>query len=118
MGRESMLHNINRTLQITLDDGRELTGKLLVYDRHMNVVLGDVTESRAETKKMKEAGISPKRSLGLVLLRGEHVISVTVLGGGAGGGDDNGDGGAAAKGRPANFEKAPRAKLAGVKRAR
>ncbi|ESL07306.1 small nuclear ribonucleoprotein [Trypanosoma rangeli SC58] len=114
MGRESMLHNINRTLQITLDDARELTGKLLVYDRHMNVVLGDVTESRAETKKMKEAGISPKRSLGLVLLRGEHVISVTVLGGS----ENNGDADAATKGRPANFEKAPRVKLAGAKRAR
>ncbi|RNF05714.1 small nuclear ribonucleoprotein [Trypanosoma rangeli] len=114
MGRESMLHNINRTLQITLDDGRELTGKLLVYDRHMNVVLGDVTESRAETKKMKEAGISPKRSLGLVLLRGEHVISVTVLGSSG----NNGDADVATKGRPVNFEKAPRVKLAGAKRAR
>ncbi|KEG14245.1 small nuclear ribonucleoprotein [Trypanosoma grayi] len=105
MGRESMLHNINRTLQLTLDDGREMTGKLLVYDRHMNVVLGDTTERRGETKKMKEAGISPQRSLGLVLLRGEHIISVTVLAG-----DD--------AVRPAKLEKAPRAKTSGTKRAR
>ncbi|KAH9588944.1 LSM domain [Trypanosoma melophagium] len=105
MGRESMLHNINRTLQITLDDGRTMTGKLLVYDRHMNVVLADVTETREATKKMKEAGISAERSLGLVLLRGEHVLSVSVVSG-----DEST--------RPANFEKAPRAKVAGAKRSR
>ncbi|EAN86256.1 putative Small nuclear ribonucleoprotein-associated protein B (snRNP-B) (Sm protein B) (Sm-B) (SmB) [Trypanosoma cruzi] len=114
MGRESMLHNINRTLRIVLIDGRELTGKLLVYDRHMNVVLGDATESREETKKMKEAGISPQRSLGLVLLRGVHVISVNVLGAS----ENNGDGEGKTKGQPANFEKAPRAKVAGAKRKR
>lgn len=41
MVKTNMLHNINKTLKIIMDDGREVTGKLLVYDQHMNVVLAD-----------------------------------------------------------------------------
>nr|CCC89513.1 putative small nuclear ribonucleoprotein SmD1 [Trypanosoma congolense IL3000] len=105
MGHENMRHNINRTLRVTLVDGREMTGKMLVYDRCMNVVLADAVESRKETKKMKDAGISPQRKLGLVLLRGEHVVAVSVVK------DNTTDEGS----RPANFESAPREKAAGVK---
>ncbi|KAG8342108.1 putative small nuclear ribonucleoprotein [Trypanosoma vivax] len=108
MGRQSMLANINRTLQITLTDGRELTGKLLVYDRHMNVVLADTQESRKETKKMKDAGISPQRNLGLIVLRGEHVMAVSVV--------ENSKG---EEGKQVvDFKNAPREKGAVAKRSR
>lgn len=79
MGRQSMLYHINKVLRILTDDGRELTGKLLVFDKHMNVVLSNVTEKRNLTKKMKKEGVDPTRQLGLILLRGEHVVSVTVM---------------------------------------
>lgn len=78
MVKTNMLHNINKTLKIIMDDGREVTGKLLVYDQHMNVVLADTVQRRPQTRKMKTQGIVPKRQLGLILLRGEHVVSVTV----------------------------------------
>lgn len=104
MSKANMLNNINRTLKVAITDGREVTGKLLVYDQHMNVVLGDCTETRPQTKKMKQEGIKPTRELGLILLRGEHVLSVTVLK------DD--------KKAEVSFDKAPKAKEAGVKRAR
>lgn len=81
MGRQSMLYHINKVLRILTDDGRELIGKLLVFDKHMNVVLSNVTEKRNLTKKMKKEGVDPTRQLGLILLRGEHVVSVTVMAG-------------------------------------
>lgn len=79
MGRQSMLHHINKILRILTDDGRELTGKLLVFDKHMNVVLSSVVEKRPLTNKMKKEGVDPTRHLGLILLRGEHVVSVAVV---------------------------------------
>lgn len=75
-----MIYHIHKRLKILTDDNRELTGELLVFDKHMNVVLSDVLETRPVTKKMEKEGIEGSRKLGLVLLRGEHVVSVTVLG--------------------------------------
>lgn len=111
--KTNMIHNINRTLQVVVDDRREVTGRLLIYDQHMNVVLADAVETRPETRKMKEEGISPVRTLGLILLRGEHVVSVTVLKGQDAGGDEKRAGQSAA-----NFERAPKSRKAGAKRAR
>lgn len=102
-----MLHNINKTLQVVLDDGRVMTGKLLVFDKHMNVVLGDVVEKRPTTKKMAAEGVEAVRSLGLVLLRGEHVVSTTVT--------EAASSGTGAQG--ADFSRAPKT-LAGAKRVR
>uniref|UniRef100_A0A0A9YDW8 Sm protein B n=1 Tax=Lygus hesperus TaxID=30085 RepID=A0A0A9YDW8_LYGHE len=114
MVKTNMLHHINKVLKIIMDDGREMNGKLLVYDQHMNVVLSDTTELRPQTKKMKTENIVPKRHLGLVLLRGEHVVSVTVTNsdqhGISGSSDD--------KSRYTNTGNASRLPLAGVKRVR
>ncbi|CUG85785.1 small nuclear ribonucleoprotein protein, putative [Bodo saltans] len=71
---------INNVLHITTDDNRELTGKLLVFDRHMNIVLSDVVETRVVGGQGKKtaggASSAVERKLGLVLLRGEHVVSL------------------------------------------
>lgn len=65
---------INKVLSITTDDGRELTGKLIVFDRHMNVVLSDVVEVRIVGQAKAKSSV--ERKLGLVLLRGEHIVSL------------------------------------------
>ncbi len=75
-----MIQFIGKSLHVTLADGREMVGKLLAFDKHMNVVLGDVTETRPLSKKASDASMAVSRTLGLILLRGQHVISVRVEG--------------------------------------
>lgn len=81
-----MLGLINWRMKITINDGRSFVGKMLAFDRHMNLVLADCEEFRrvrpkkkpgeTETPAMQEM----KRTLGLVILRGEIVVSLSVEG--------------------------------------
>ncbi|KAI8617696.1 hypothetical protein BC830DRAFT_1112457 [Chytriomyces sp. MP71] len=64
---------VNYRLRITINDGRTLVGQMLAFDKHMNLVLGDCEEHR-RTKD----GKTEKRVLGLVVLRGENVVSMSV----------------------------------------
>lgn len=81
-----MLSLINWRLKITLNDGRALTGQMLAFDKHMNLVLADCEEFRRvrPKKKQGEAEAGPpqdmKRTLGLVILRGETVVSLSIEG--------------------------------------
>jgi small nuclear ribonucleoprotein B and B' len=80
-----MLSLINWRLKVTINDGRALTGQMLAFDRHMNLVLADCEEFRRVRPK-KKAGEEPaaeqemKRTLGLIILRGETVVSLSVEG--------------------------------------
>jgi small nuclear ribonucleoprotein B and B' len=80
-----MLSLINWRLKVTINDGRALTGQMLAFDRHMNLVLADCEEFRRVRPKRKP-GEEPaaeqemKRTLGLVILRGETVVSLSVEG--------------------------------------
>ncbi|KAF8196662.1 hypothetical protein K438DRAFT_1585597 [Mycena galopus ATCC 62051] len=80
-----MLSLINWRLKVTMNDGRALTGQMLAFDRHMNLVLADCEEFRRVRPK-KKPGEEPapeqemKRALGLVILRGETVVSLSVEG--------------------------------------
>jgi small nuclear ribonucleoprotein B and B' len=81
-----MLSLINWRLKITINDGRAFIGQMLAFDRHMNLVLADCEEFRHVRPKKKpgETDAGPeqemKRSLGLVILRGETVVSLSVEG--------------------------------------
>ena len=81
-----MLGLINWRLKVTINDGRAFIGQMLAFDKHMNLVLADCEEFRHVRPKKKpgesEGGPEQemKRSLGLVILRGETVVSLSVEG--------------------------------------
>jgi small nuclear ribonucleoprotein (snRNP)-like protein len=81
-----MLSLVNWRIKVTISDGRALTGQMLAFDKHMNLVLAECEEFRRIRPKKKpgetEAGPEQemKRTLGLVILRGESVVSLTVEG--------------------------------------
>lgn len=72
-----MLHYINWKMKVSISDRRTLVGTFMAFDKHMNIVLGDTTEYRTVGSKRSGASKEEKRSLGLVLLRGETVVSMT-----------------------------------------
>jgi small nuclear ribonucleoprotein (snRNP)-like protein len=67
---EAPTHLLERVLQqrvtLVLKDSRQLTGKLLGLDEHMNLVLDDADETTAEVS----------RHLGRVVLRGSNVVTL------------------------------------------
>ena len=89
---------INHRLRVALQDGRVLVGQLIAFDKHMNLVLSDCEEFRrtkkasaisSSKKKALSQGLSPsiaslaanmeeRRTLGLLVLRGENVVSIVV----------------------------------------
>jgi len=58
---------VDQRVSLRLKDSRELAGRLLGLDDHMNLVLDDVEEVAKEGT----------RRLGRVLVRGSNVISLT-----------------------------------------
>ncbi|KAG0638213.1 small nuclear ribonucleoprotein [Tuber brumale] len=78
---------INYRMRVTMTDGRQLTGTLLAFDKHMNVVLADTEEFRRIKRKPKTTApaastvgqiTEEKRTLGLIILRGLHIVSLSV----------------------------------------
>ena len=77
-----LLRYVEHRLRVTLHDGRTIIGTFLAFDKHLNLVLSDAEEFRL-LRKGGAAVIeerTEKRSLGLVLIRGENVVSLAVEG--------------------------------------
>ncbi|KAI9810587.1 MAG: hypothetical protein M1826_003509 [Phylliscum demangeonii] len=93
-----MANLINYRMRVTLTDGRQMTGAMLAFDRHMNLVLADTEEFRRVKRKATKGGAAAqsapgssagagaaalveteeKRTLGLTIVRGTHIISLSV----------------------------------------
>jgi small nuclear ribonucleoprotein B and B' len=75
---------VDYRVRVTMTDGRQLTGLLMAFDKFMNLVLADTEEFRRTKRRSttKAAGddmeTEEKRTLGLVILRGEQVVSISV----------------------------------------
>ncbi|OJJ83896.1 small nuclear ribonucleoprotein-associated protein [Aspergillus glaucus CBS 516.65] len=88
--RQGKMQNlINYQMRVTLNDGRQMTGQMLAFDKHMNIVLADTEEFRRVKRKSKPAAgpnnaplveAEEKRTLGLTIVRGTHVVSCSVDG--------------------------------------
>eukprot|EP00585_Thalassiosira_rotula_P008159 CAMPEP_0196143554 /NCGR_PEP_ID=MMETSP0910-20130528/13592_1 /TAXON_ID=49265 /ORGANISM="Thalassiosira rotula, Strain GSO102" /LENGTH=100 /DNA_ID=CAMNT_0041405031 /DNA_START=241 /DNA_END=539 /DNA_ORIENTATION=+ len=77
-----LLRYIEHRLRISLIDNRTIVGTFLAFDKHLNLVLVDAEEFRTLSKNrasILEERVE-KRSLGLIILRGENVVSMAVEG--------------------------------------
>ncbi|KAK0624740.1 hypothetical protein B0T17DRAFT_616922 [Bombardia bombarda] len=92
---DKMRLSINFRMRVTLNDGRQMTGQMLAFDKHMNLVLADTEEfRRIKRKQNKPSAAAPgassssstgqtieqeeKRTLGLTIVRGAHIVSLSV----------------------------------------
>ena len=58
--------NINKSVTLTLKDGRTLEGKLTGFDEYMNMILEDTEETKEDQV----------RRVGTVVLRGNNIVTI------------------------------------------
>ena len=58
--------NLNKSVMLTLKDGRTLEGKLTGFDEYMNMILEETEETREDQV----------RRVGTVILRGNNIVTI------------------------------------------
>ncbi len=58
--------SINKSVTLTLKDGRILEGKLTGFDEYMNMILEDTEETKEDQV----------RRIGIVVLRGNNIVTI------------------------------------------
>ena len=76
--KSKFLQWIDFRVRLTIQDGRMMVGTFLAFDKHMNIVLADADEFRIVKSKKTGVKKSIKRTLGLLIVRGENIISLTA----------------------------------------
>ena len=81
MKSQRLLALLNHRLRIQTQDGKTIVGQMIAFDKHMNIVLADCEEfksTKSNKKSSKTAGSEQveRRTMGLVVLRGEVIVSI------------------------------------------
>ncbi|KAL5490990.1 hypothetical protein EMCRGX_G016201 [Ephydatia muelleri] len=74
---------LNRRMRVVISDGRVIDGNFVCTDRDRNMVLGNCeeffsTSDVPELESSKEAKMTVARTLGLAIIPGEHIVSISV----------------------------------------
>lgn len=78
-GKSKFWNWIDHRVRVQLEDKRIMIGTLIGFDKHLNLILADAEEFRIIKPKSKEDPIRElKRPLGLLILRGDYVLSITA----------------------------------------
>ncbi|OAF64694.1 hypothetical protein A3Q56_07586 [Intoshia linei] len=83
-GRTSkIMQYINYRIRVCLRDSRIFIGTFMAYDKHMNIIMHDTEEFRTiypKKKSVNKVAHEEKRNLGFIIMRGEHIVSMTIEG--------------------------------------
>ncbi|EAY08381.1 Sm protein [Trichomonas vaginalis G3] len=71
---------INSRVKVVISDHRYFVGQMLAFDTHSNIVLKDCEEYRRLNRRKAGELQEAKRNIGLMILRGETVLHIDIVG--------------------------------------
>ena len=71
---------INSRVKVMVMDRRYFIGQMLAFDTHSNIVLKDCEEYRQQNRRKGGKIVESKKCIGLMVLRGETVSHIDIIG--------------------------------------